>query len=198
MLAHLLAETVNQTKTGNILLCRDNQFGRGKGSVGAIDQFHVLGRENMVVAKGKWGQLRYQRLQVVRHLLGRGNAGEQKGMMVLQFMKVRRGLGLLEYRQQFTIVDGREEQSLVGIEIHGLGDDTILHGFQVLRTLRDNDNVCTVLATQWLAQSASRQQRVVDNQSVVVDQQDVDAGFDITVLEGIVQEDDIDILVVLQ
>ena len=70
MLAHLLAETVNQTKTGNILLCRDNQFGRGEGLKGAINQFHILWRENMVIAKGEWCQLRYQRLQVVRHLLG--------------------------------------------------------------------------------------------------------------------------------
>ena len=89
---------------------------------------------------------------------------------------------------------GGEEELLVGIEAHRLGDDAKLHGFQVLRTFRDNHDVGTVLAHNRFSESSCRQQLVIDNQAVVVDEQDVDARFHIAVLEGIVEEDDIDVL----
>ena len=40
---------------------------------------------------------------------------------------------------------------------------------------------------------AGRQQPVVDDESVVVDEQDVDAGLDITVLKGVVEQDNVDV-----
>ena len=89
---------------------------------------------------------------------------------------------------------GGEEELLVGIEAHRLGDDTELHGSQVLRTFRDNHDVGAVLAHNRFSESSCRQQLVIDNQTVIVDEQDVDARFHIAVLEGIVEEDDIDVL----
>jgi len=89
---------------------------------------------------------------------------------------------------------GGEEELLVGIEAHRLGDDAKLHGFQVLRTFRDDHDVGAVLAHHRFSETSSRQQLVIDNQAVVVDEQDVDARFHIAVLEGIVEEDDIDVL----
>ena len=111
-------------------------------------------------------------------------------------MKILGLFSLLEYRQQLSIVYRCEEQLLVRIEVHGLGDNTVLHGLEVLGALGDNDNISTILAVQWLTQSAGRQQLVIDNQAVIVYQQDVDARFDIAVLEGIVKQNDINILVV--
>ena len=92
---------------------------------------------------------------------------------------------------------GGEEELLVGIEAHGLGDDAELHRFQILRTFRDDHDVGAVLALYRFPESSCRQQLVVDDQTVVVDEQDVDARFHIAVLEGIVEEDDIDVLDVI-
>ena len=64
-----------------------------------------------------------------------------------------------------------------------------------MRALGDDDDVGTVLAVQRLAQASCRQQFVVDDEPVVVDEQDIDAGLDIAVLEGIVEQDDIQLLV---
>ena len=150
-----------------------------------------------MVVEGQWCQMGHQRFHVVGYLTGRGDACEQQHMVVAELGQRCSLRSLREDRFQFIIVDRREEQPLVGIQVHGLGDDTVLHGLQVFRTFGDDDDVGTVLSRQWLAQSAGRQQHVVDNQTVVVDQQDVDAGLDITVLEGVVQEYDIDILVIL-
>ena len=69
-----------------------------------------------------------------------------------------------------------------------------LHGFQVFRTLGDDDDISTVLAFQRLAQSSSRHQPVVDDEPMIIDQQDVDARGDVAVLEAIVHEDDVDVL----
>ena len=88
---------------------------------------------------------------------------------------------------------GGEEELLVGIEVHGFGDDAELHRLQVLRTFRDDHDVGPVLALHGLPQSSCRQQRVVDHQSVVVDEQDIDARLHIAMLEGVVKEDDVDV-----
>ena len=89
---------------------------------------------------------------------------------------------------------GGEEELLVGIETHGLGDDTELHWFQILRTLCDNYDVGPILAIHRFPKASCWQQLVVDDQTVIVDEQDIDAWFHISVLEGIVEENDIDIL----
>ena len=86
---------------------------------------------------------------------------------------------------------GGEEELLIRIEFHGLGDDAELHGLQVLRTFRDNHDVGSVLTLDRFPQPSCRQQGVVDDQSVIVDEQDIDAGLHIAVLEGIVKKNDV-------
>ena len=86
---------------------------------------------------------------------------------------------------------GGEEELLIRIEFHGLGDDAELHGLQVLRTFRDNHDVGSVLTLDRFPQPSCRQQGVVDDQSVIVNEQDIDAGLHIAVLEGIVKKNDV-------
>ena len=93
-----------------------------------------------------------------------------------------------------VVLVGREEQALIGIELHRLRDDTELHRLHVLRTLGDNDDISTVLALDGLAQATCGQELVVDHETVIVDQQDVDARFHVTVLESIVEKDHVDLL----
>ena len=157
----------------------------------------------MMVGKGEWSQLLDNRIQVVRHLLRRGNACQKQHMVafelrqsrsrrnigsliVISSLSIIKHLGLFEDRLQLTIVNGSEEQLLIGIEAHCLSDDTILHGFEVLGAFGDNHDIRAILSTQWFAQSASRQQCIIDNQSVIIYQQDVDARFDLAMLEGII------------
>ena len=92
---------------------------------------------------------------------------------------------------------GGEEQFLIWIEAHGLGDDTELHGLQVFRALRDDHDIRPVFALHRFPQSSCRQEGVVDNQAMVVDEQNVNARLHITVLEGIIEQNDIDILYIL-
>ena len=86
---------------------------------------------------------------------------------------------------------GREEELLVRVKLHGLGDDAELHGLQVLRTFRDDDDVSSVLTLHGFSQSSCRHERVIDHQTVIVDEQNIDAWLHIAVLEGVVEEDDV-------
>jgi len=86
---------------------------------------------------------------------------------------------------------------LIRIEVHSPGDDAVFHGLQGRRAFGDDDDVCAVLARHRLTETPGRQQLVIDNQPVIVYEQDVDAGFDITVLEGIVEQDDVKVLVIV-
>ena len=83
---------------------------------------------------------------------------------------------------------------LIGEEVHGLGDDTKLHGFQILWTFRHYHYVGAVLAIERLAETAGGQEFVVDDKTMIVYKQDVDARFDIAVLKGIVEKDDVYVL----
>ena len=77
---------------------------------------------------------------------------------------------------------------LIGEKVHGLSDDTKLHGLQVLGTLRHYHYVGAVLSIEGLAQTSSRQELVVDNQTMIVNKQDIHTWFDITMLEGVVKQ----------
>ena len=87
------------------------------------------------------------RREVVHQLLGRCDACQQQHMRVVQTVERRNVLLTgLEQRLQGRILQRGEIQTLIGIEVHGLGHNTVFHGLQVLGTLGDDDNVCTVLA----------------------------------------------------
>ena len=109
--------------------------------------------------------------------------------MTLNTLNARMTLIILKSRPKRLILMSGVEELLVGIETHGLRDDTVLHGLHVSRTLCDDHDVGPVLALHRLPESSRRQQLVVDDQTMVVDEHDVDARLHITVLEGIVEQD---------
>ena len=84
---------------------------------------------------------------------------------------------------------------LVGIEVHLLGQDTELHGREGLGTFRHNHDVGPVLSLDGFPQSACWQQLVVDDLSVIIHEQDAQPRLDISVLIGIIEQDDIHFLV---
>ena len=113
-------------------------------------------------------------------------------------MSVRKRLGLLgEDGHGSVVVDTGEVEFLIGIEVHGLGEHTKLHRLQVFRTLGNDHDVGTALSVETLAQTSRRQQLVVDDQPVIVNQQNVDAGLDIAVLIGVIEKDNVDIVSLL-
>ena len=131
----------------------------------------------------------YQWCQVFCQLAWRCNAREQKDVHVrIELVPCR---SFREDRPQLVVRYRREIQMLVRIEVHGLHDDPELHWLQLLGALRHDDDVSPVLAFQRLAQSACGQQLVVDDEAMIVDEQDVNARFDIAVLESVVQQNDI-------
>ena len=86
------------------------------------------------------------------------------------------------------IVDAREVEFLEWVEVHRLGEYTEFHRLQVLWTFRDDHDVGSVLSAQRLTQSSCREHLVVDDESVVIYQQDVDAWFYVAMLESIVEQ----------
>ena len=76
----------------------------------------------------------------------------------------------------------REIQLLVGEEIHGLRQHPVIDRLEIGRTLGDNHDVGTVLPTLRLAEPSRGQQLIVEDEAMVIDEQDIDARFDIAVL----------------
>ncbi len=149
-----------------------------------------------MVGKGHWGDEPAMGLQVDDHLLGRRNTGQEEHLRALvEVLPVhpRR----LEQGLQFIIVECGEEKLLVGIEGDRLREDAEFHRLQVFRAFRDDDNIGPGLSLCRLAEPSCGKQLVIDDQAVIVDQQDVDARLDITMLESIIEQDDVHILCLL-
>ena len=188
MSAHLVRQSLNMLQPRRVFFRRDDTFWRrhtGKGLVDTADVFLV---ERMMVAEGQRHQLCYQWRKVVNHLFRRGNTRQQQYILSRQ---VRQRSGFAEQGLWRSIVYCREKELLIGIEVHRLGNDAILHRLQVFRTFGHYDDVGTVFTVEGFTQPASRQQLVVDDKAVIVYQQDVDARLDVAMLEGIVQQNDI-------
>ena len=133
--------------------------------------------------------------QVLHHLPGRSDACHEQHMVVRKLFQGKTVLNdclVPEHGLQGVVAERGEIEVLVGKEIHGLGDDAESHGFEFLRALGNDNHVGTVLAIQGLAQSSGRQQLVVDDETMIVHEQDIDAGLDVAVLEGIVEQHDVD------
>ena len=94
-------------------------------------------------------------------------------------------------RAQRLVFNGGEVKLLIGVEVHLLRQHAELHRVEGRRTLSDDDDVGPVFALDRLAEPACGQQFVVDDQTVIVYQQDIQSGFDITMLIGIIEEDGI-------
>ena len=74
-----------------------------------------------------------------------------------------------------------------------LSHDAEVDGFDVLRTLGDDDDMGTGEARDRLAQHPCRHQCIFIYGAIIVHQHDVDAGRDVTMLKGVVKDDDLDI-----
>ncbi len=190
--AHLLAEPFQGLQLGGILFGSDDDLRRRQPGKRLVDASDVLLLEVVVVGEEHGECLLAERLHVDFQLFGRCDAGEQHGVLVFQCTGVHAFVA--EELLHPAVFERREVEILIGIEVHCLGEHAVVDGFHVLRTLRDDDDVGAVLARERFAQPACRQHLVVDDEAVVVDEQDVDARFDVSVLEGIVEEDDIRVL----
>ena len=149
----------------------------------------------MMVAESEWSDVWASWREVFYHLLRRCNARKQQYVTILAYT-VERLLPAAEHGSDIPVFKTREEQSLEGIEVHRLGDDPELHRFEVVRAFGDNNYVGPVLAAERFAQSSCRQEFVVDDQSMIVNEQDVDSRFDIAVLEGIIEQYHVDTVLV--
>ena len=196
MALDIVAQPIDHLQAGGVLLGSEYQSGLGHLSKGLVDGIDILTTEVVMIAKRERRDLRLILLQIVHQLFGRGNTREQQdvpaldGLQTIQHSHV--GLVLDDWAWRI-VLQGGEEQLLIGIQIHGLGDDTELHGLEVLGALGDYHDIGTVLGLDGLAQTACGQQAIVDDQTMVIDQQDIDARLDITVLESIVEQYHIDI-----
>ncbi len=191
-LAHFLAQMLKFHQPGSVLFGGDDDFRSVQGCETAVDGSLILGAVRVVVGKGHGRYLHSIGLQVEHHLLGRGDTGEQQHLVAANVVEPE--CLIAEELVQPAIVQGGEEELLIGIEIHGLGEHTELHGSEVLRTLGHNNHVGTALAGEGLAQPACWQQLVVDDETVIVDKQNIDAGLYIAVLKGVIEQNDVDIL----
>ena len=193
---HIFVKSFEILKTCAVFICSDDHTRFGQRQENLVDTLRVLCLEEMMVGKSQGSNRPTLFFQVGLHLQGRGDACEQQYILATQ-RRARIGERLClfgEDRNRCIVVDAGEVKLLIRIEVHSLGEHAKLHRLQVFRTLRDDHDVCPALAVETLTQPASRQEFVVDDQTVIVDEQDIDAWFDIAVLVGIVEKDDIDIV----
>lgn len=189
--AHFVVKAVKSVQTRCVLFGGYYHARLGHGGECAVNQFDVGRRERMMVGKGKRTDVGAVGGKVEYHLLWRCYASEQHNVFVFADA-VKRALIASEERMKLFVVESGEIESLVGIKVHGLCNDPEFHWLEVGRTLGYDDDVGPVLARQLFAQAAGGQQLVVYDKSVIVDKQYVYAGFDVSVLEGIVEQHHVD------
>ena len=148
-----------------------------------------------MVAKCQRSDIRAPWREVFYHLPWRRYTRQQQYVAIL-INTVERFILTAEYRSDVPVIQTCEIQSLEGEEVHRLGDYPILHRFEVVRTLGHYHDVSPVLTAERFAQSSCRQQFVVDNQSVIINEQDVHPRFDISMLESIVEQYHVDVVIV--
>ena len=117
--------------------------------------------------------------------------------MVVMADVVERHHSIAEDRLQVVVFKTGEIEPLEWIQVHRLGYHTEFHRLEVMRTFCDYHDVSPVLAAKRFTKSACRQQFVVDDKAVVIHQQDVYSRFDVPVLEGVVEQNDIDVILCL-
>ena len=108
----------------------------------------ILLLKGMVIAVGQRLDLLRMWFHVIIDLLGRCDTCQQQHVIVFEVFETTHGdrsLGSLSHSLQPVIVERREEELLIGIEVHLFDQNPELHRSQVLRTLRDDDDVCPIL-----------------------------------------------------
>ena len=93
-----------------------------------------------------------------------------------------------------SVAERTEEELLVRPEIQRRHDDPKAHRIDVLRAFRDDDGRGATACGRSFAQSSCRKEAIVGDEAMVVDEQDVVSGFDITVLISVVQQDNLNVL----
>ena len=134
----------------------------------------------------------HERLYVVDELLRTCYSREQQHVGLLFRRNLRRRA--VKEGIELAIVQRGEVERLVGVELHGLRQHAVVDGVQRVGAFRYYNNVGAFFAVNGFAQPSRRQQLIVDNQPVIVDEQNVQSRLHIPVLIGIVEDYDIGVL----
>lgn len=107
--------------------------------------------------------------------LWRCDAGDEEYMLLTaqHFGQGTFGYGLWKYGYRHAITYACEVKLLEGIQVELLPCDIEVDRLDVLRTLGDDDYLCTGLARGGFAQPSCGQQAVFGEQAVVVGQQNI-------------------------
>ena len=114
--------------------------------------------------------------------------------MLVGFYVIKRACTFMVNRLQVAILKTCEIELLIREEVQGSCEYSERHRLQVFRALGHYHYVGSCLAFLWFAQTTGRQQLVVDDKSMIINQKDIYTRFYITMLIGIIKEDDISIL----
>ena len=169
VLSDFLAQSFERHESGGVFFCCNDDFALVHLGECLVDGVHVFGGEQVVVAERERVDVAASGLQVEHHLLGRCDAGEKQNF-VFFVQRVEWQLCASEQRTKVAVVQSGEKESLIRVEIHGFGEYTVFHGFQVLRAFGNYHEVCPRLSFLGLTQSACRQQLVVYDEMVVVNE----------------------------
>ena len=109
-----------------------------------------------MVAECQRSDVRAPWREVFYHLPWRRYTRQQQYVAILAYA-VKRAFLSAEYGSDVPVVKACEIESLKGEEVHRLGDNPILHRFEVVRTLGHNHDVGAVFSAERFTQSACRQ-----------------------------------------
>ena len=104
---------------------------------------------------------------------------------------VKRQLGRTHKRQRVEILYLAEEDLLVRLEFETGNEVVAVDGVDMVRRLGDNDDVGTTVGGTELAQVAEGHDAVFEIRLVVLGEKDIDGRLDVTVLEDIVEHNEL-------
>ena len=108
----------------------------------------------------------------------------------MQFLE-RYILLIVEDRAYVLVSEGGKIKLLIRKKSHGLSQYTEFHWVEILRAFGYDDYIGTVLSTLGFAKSSGRKKFIINDDTVIINEEDVYTWLDITVLKGIIKENDI-------
>ena len=114
--------------------------------------------------------------------------------MLIGLYVIKRARTFMVNRLQVTILKTCEVELLIREEVQGSCEYSERHRFQVFRALGHYHYVGSCLALLRFTQTTCWQQLIVDDKAMIIYQKDIYTWFNITMLIGIIKEDDISIL----
>ena len=110
----------------SIFFGSDDNFRQRHRCEFTVNLFYFLLGKAVMISECHYRKVYFKGFQIVYHLFGRRYSGKQQHVVTTQRGKFNRLIS--EDRLQRTVIQRGEKQILIGIKVHGFGENPELHG----------------------------------------------------------------------